>query len=74
MEVFCFDRVRPADELIPAGDPPGWGAPAEAGNDLVAEKGDIFEVSPNDLAIAQVVVTLDEAVIEGFEGGVTNHF
>jgi len=29
---------------------------------------------PNDLAIAQVVVTLDEAVIEGLKWGVTNHF
>jgi len=74
MEVLFFDAVRPTDELIPAGDPPSRGAPAEAGNDLAVEKGHIFKVSANDLAIAQVMVAMDEAVIEGFEGGVTNHF
>ena len=74
MEVMFFDWIRPSDELIPAGHPPGRGAPAEAGDDLATEKGHIFKVSPNDLAIAQVVVTLNEAVIEGFERGVTNHF
>jgi len=73
MEIFFFDLIRPADELIPARNPPGRGAPAEAGDDLAAKKGDVFKVSANDLAIAQVVVTMDEAVIEGFEGGVTNH-
>jgi hypothetical protein len=30
-------------------------------------------VSANDLAIPQVVVTMDEAVIEGVEGGGANH-
>ena len=73
MEILFFDEVRPTDELIPAGNPPGRGAPAEADNDLAVEKGHIFKVSANALAIAQVVVTMDEAVIEGFEGGVTNH-
>jgi hypothetical protein len=42
--------------------------------DLAIKRGRIFKVSPNDLAIAQVVVTLDEAVIEGLKWGVTNHF
>jgi len=73
MEILFFDLIRPTDELIPARNPPGRGAPAEAGDDLAVEKGHIFKVSANDLAIAQVVVTMDEAVIEGFEGGVTNH-
>jgi hypothetical protein len=31
-------------------------------------------VSANDLAIAQVVIVMDEAVVERFEWGVTNHF
>jgi len=74
MEVLFFDSVRPADEPIPAGDPPGRGAPAEAGNDLTAKEGHIFKVSANDLAIAQVMVAMDEAVIERFEGGAPNHF
>ena len=74
MEVSFFHLVRPTDELIPAGDPPGRGAPAEASDGLAVEKGHIFKVSPNDLTIAQVMVTMDEAVIEGFEGGVANHF
>jgi hypothetical protein len=73
MEVFFFDLIRPADELIPARNPPGRGAPAETGDDLAVKKGHIFKVSANDLAIAQVVVAMDEAVIEGFEGSVTNH-
>ncbi len=73
MEILFFDAIRPADELIPARNPPGRGAPAEAGEDLATQKGDVFKVSANDLAIAQVVVTMDEAVIEGFEGSVTNH-
>ena len=34
--------IRPTDELIPAGNPPGMGAPAEAGNDLAVEKGHIL--------------------------------
>jgi hypothetical protein len=74
MEILFFPLIRPTDEMIPAGDPPGRGAPAEAGNDLAGEKGRIFEVSANDLTIAQVMVTMDEAVIEGFEQGATNHF
>lgn len=74
MEILFFDEVGPTDELIPARNPPGRGAPAEAGDDLAVEKGHIFEVSANDLAIAQVMVTMDEAVIEWFEGGVANHF
>jgi len=74
MEVSFFEWVRPADELIPAGDPPGRGAPAETGNDLAVEKGHIFEVSPNDLAIAQVVVAMDEAVIKGLQRSITDHF
>jgi hypothetical protein len=73
MEVLFFDSVRPADELIAAGDSPGRGTPAEAGNDLSAKKGHILKVSANDLAIAQVMVTMDEAVIKGFEGGAPNH-
>ena len=74
MEIFFFDLIRPTDELIPARNPPGRGAPAETGDDLAVKKGHIFKVSANDLAIAQVVVTMDEAVIEGLKGGVTNHF
>jgi hypothetical protein len=74
MEVMFFDWIRPSDELIPASHPPGRGAPAEAGDDLAIEKSHIFKMSPNGLAIAQVMVTLDEVVIEGFERGVTNHF
>jgi hypothetical protein len=74
MEILFFDGVRPADELIPAGNPPGRGAPAEADDDLAVEKGHIFKVSANDLAIAQVMVTMDEAIIEGFERGVADHF
>jgi len=74
MEIFFFNLIRPTDELIPAGNPPGRGAPAQTGNDLAVEKGHIFKVSPNDLAIAQVMVTMDEAIIEGFERGVANHF
>jgi len=73
-EVLLFHLIRPTDELIPAGNPPGGGAPAEAGDDLAVEEGQVFEVSANDLAIAQVMVTMDKAVIEGFEGGVANHF
>ena len=74
MEVLFFDLVRPTDESISAGYPPCWGAEAQAGYDLAIKKGHIFKVSPNDLAVAQVVVTLDEAVIEGLKWGVTNHF
>jgi hypothetical protein len=74
MEILFFDRVRPTDEMIPAGNPPGWGAPAEAGDDLAVEKGHIFEVSSYDLAVAEIVVVMDEAVIEGFERGVTDEF
>lgn len=73
MEILFFHLIRPTDEPVPAGNPPGRGAPAEAGNDLAVEKGHIFKVSPNDLTIAQVVVPMDEAVIEGFQRGVTNH-
>jgi hypothetical protein len=74
MEVYCFDRVRPTDEPISAGDPPGWGAEAQAAHDLILYEGHVFEVSTNDLAVAQVVVVMDEAIIEGFEGGMANHF
>jgi len=42
MEVLFFHLIRPTDELIPAGNPPGMGAPAEAGNDLAVEKGHIL--------------------------------
>ncbi len=74
MEVFCFNRVRPADEPISAGDPPGWEAEAEAGDDLAIDEGHVFEVSANDLVIAQVVVVMDEALIAGFKMGMTDHF
>jgi hypothetical protein len=73
MEILLFHLIRSTDELIPAGNPPGRGAPAEADNDLAVEKGHIFEVSANDLTIARVVVAMDEAVIEGFQRDVTNH-
>ena len=74
MEILFFNLIRPSDELIPAGNPPGWGAPAEAGDDLAVEKGHIFEVSSYDLAVAEIVVVMDEAVIKGFERGVTDEF
>jgi hypothetical protein len=73
MEVLFFDSVRPSDELIPAGNPPGRGAPAEAGHDLTVKEGHILKVSSNDLAIAQVMVTMDKAVIKGFERSAPNH-
>jgi hypothetical protein len=73
MEIFFFHLIRPTDELITAGNPPGRGTPAEAGNDLAVEKGPTFKVSTNGLTIAQVVVPMDEAVIEEFQRGVTNH-
>jgi hypothetical protein len=74
MKVLFFDSVRPTDELIPAGNPPGRGAPAEAGYDLTVKEGHILKMSANDLAVAQVMVTMDEAVIKGFQGSAPNHF
>jgi len=37
MEIFFFDLIGPTDELIPARNPPGRGAPAETGDDLAVK-------------------------------------
>jgi hypothetical protein len=63
----------PSDEEIPAHHLPGCGPPTDAGQGAILIEGDILEVFPHRLAVAQVVVSLNESFVEGLPGRAADH-
>jgi len=72
MEVFCFSGFIPADEGIAGSNGPGGRAPAEASNRPVFYKGDVFEMTSDNLAIAEVMILLDQTVVKGLKRGMSD--
>lgn len=72
MEVFFFGGFIPADERIAGSNGPGRRAPAEASDRPVLYKGDIFEMTSDNLAITEVMILLDQAVVKRFKRGIAD--
>jgi hypothetical protein len=72
VQVFDLGCLVPPDELISCSHSPGGGPPSQTGNGAVADEGNVFEVVAHDLAVAQVVIPMDEAVVEGLKGSASN--
>ncbi len=72
MEVFFFSGFIPADERIAGSNGPGRRTPAEASDRLVGYKGNIFEMTSDNLAITEVMILLDQAVVKRLKGSMSD--
>ena len=64
----------PADKIVSRFDLPGGRSPTQTGNRLLIDKSDILEMIADDLAIAEVMVLVDQGVVEWFEFCVSDRF
>ena len=64
----------PADKIVSRFDFPGGRSPTQTGNRLLIDKSDILEMIADDLAIAEVMVLVDQGVVEWFEFCVSDRF
>jgi len=62
MEVLLSALCTPSDKPVPDSDVPRSGGPEQTGNGPAVGKGHVLEMFPNRLAIAQIVMLVDEAV------------
>ena len=64
----------PADKIVSGFDFPGGRAPTQTGNGPISDKGDVLKMIADDLAIAEVMVLVDQRVVEWFEFCVSDRF
>jgi hypothetical protein len=62
MEIFLSGLCTPSDKSVPHPDVPWSGRPEQTGNGPAMGKGHVFEMFPNRLAIAQIVMLADETI------------
>jgi len=74
MKMFIFNRLCPADELLPGFNRPGCRSPANAGKRSVTGKGHIFEMITHNLDISKVVELFHQAVIKRLQLSMPDHF
>ena len=70
MEVVFLGRLIPSDKGIPGFDRLCRRSPSQTGDRLFTDKGHVLEMVSDNLTITQIMVLLNQAVIEGFKGGV----
>ena len=73
MDILGSVEGFPSDEQIPADHLPGGRTPPDAGQGAILMEGNILEVFPHRLAVAQVVVSLNESFVEGLPGSAADH-
>jgi len=73
MDILGSVEWFPSDEQISAHHLPGCRPPPDAGQGAILMEGDILEVFPHRLAVAQVVVSLKESFVEGLPGSAADH-
>ena len=74
MQVVPSAVSFPADKIVSGLDLPGGRAPAQTGNRSLVDKSDVLEMIADDLAIAEVMVLVDQGVVEWFEFCVSDRF
>ena len=74
MQVVFSGLRLPADEGVSGFDLPGGRAPAQTGNGPLLDKGDVLDMIAHDLAIAEVMVLMDQRIVEWFEFCVSDRF
>ena len=74
MQVVSSGLRVPADKIVSGFDFPGGRTPAQAGNGPSSDKGDVLEMIADDLAVAEVMVLVDQRVVERFEFCVSDRF
>ena len=67
MQIVPSDLRVPADKIVPGFNFPGSRAPTQTGHGPLTDKGDVLEMIAHDLAIAEVMVLLDQRVVEWLE-------
>lgn len=72
MQIVFTSLGSPADEVVPGLDLPGGRAPSQTGHGPVTYKGHVLEMVAHDLAVAQVMVLLDQGIVQRFIGGVSD--
>jgi hypothetical protein len=72
VEVSHFCGLVPTDELFSALNSPGSRSPSKTSDGSFADESDVFEMTADDLPVAEVMIASDEAVIEGLKGSVSN--
>ena len=72
MQIVFFGLFVPSDEGVAGFNRPGGRSPADARNRPLADKGDVFKMISDNLAITEVMMLLNEAVVEGFKFGVSD--
>jgi hypothetical protein len=72
-EVFLLGGFVPADEGFSGLDRPGGRTPSDTGHRAIAEKGQIFQMLTDDLVVTEIMILMNEAVVEGLQGGVPDH-
>jgi hypothetical protein len=76
MEIFSFiDLSQPIKASWDLTDQAAEPQPKQAtGRSSMIHEGDIFEMIPDNLAIAEIVILLDKTVVQGFGFGIADHF
>ena len=74
MQVVASALRVPADKIVSGFDLPGGRAPPQTGDRPLIDKSDILEMIADDLAIAKVMVLVDQGVVEWFEFCVSDRF
>ena len=64
----------PADKIVSGLDLPGGRTPAQTGNRPLVDKSDVLEMIADDLAIAEVMVLVDQRVVEWLQFCVPDWF
>lgn len=70
-EVLLLGELVPADEGFSGLNRPGGGSPADTGHRTIPQKGHILQMLPDDLAVTEVMILVDEAIVEGFKSGMS---
>ena len=74
MQVVPSGLRVPADKIVSGFDFPGSRTPAQTGHGPISDKGDVLEMIADDLAVAEVMVLVDQRVVERFEFCVSDRF
>ena len=63
----------PADKGISGLNRPGGGSPADTGHRAIPQEGHILKMLTDNLAVTEIMILMNEAVVERFQGGVPDH-